>query len=88
MNRLPMVLNSALWVVLGLIPVLLWQGQHASEILLSCLLASVLSTFISIGRLRWIGLPLNATVDECNERARFLRNQVTRIPTGNDGASG
>jgi|tagenome__1003787_1003787.scaffolds.fasta_scaffold18905655_2 hypothetical protein len=88
MNRLPMVLNTALLVVLGLIPVLLWQGQTASVILLSCLLASVLSTLICVGRLRWIGLPLNATLGEFNERARLLRNKVTRISDGNDGPSG
>lgn len=34
------------------------------------------------------GLPLNATVGEYNERVRFLRNEVTRISTDNDGPSG
>lgn len=61
MNGLPMVLNTAVWAVLGLIPVLLWQGQPASEILPACLLASVLSIFISVGILRWIGLPRNVS---------------------------
>ncbi|MGJ5064976.1 hypothetical protein [Bradyrhizobium oligotrophicum] len=87
MNSLPMVLNNVLWVVLGLIPILLWQGQPTSAILFSCSLASVLSTLIIVGRLRWLGLPLNATLGECNERATLLRNQVTRISTGSDASS-
>lgn len=68
MNGLPMVLNTAVLAVLGLIPVLLWRGMPASGVLSECMLAAGLSMLVSAGILRWRGLPLDISVRECNRR--------------------
>ncbi|MCP3476994.1 hypothetical protein NLM33_43330 [Bradyrhizobium sp. CCGUVB1N3] len=86
MNRLPFLLHLVLLYPLGFAPTLLWKS--VCDVSLIVLGATYLSIFISIGLLRWRGLPLNATVGEYNERVRFLRNEVTRISTDNDGPSG
>jgi hypothetical protein len=77
MDRLPKVLYTLLGVQLAFIPLPLLQGRSADDMVFFGLLASVFSIFISVGLLRWRGLPLNATVREYRERVRFLRNEVT-----------
>jgi hypothetical protein len=88
MDRLPHILSTVLGAEVGLILLLLLQGKSAHEILFTGLLAFVASMIVSAGVLRWRGLPLNATVGEYNERVRFLRNEVTRVSTDDDAASG
>jgi hypothetical protein len=87
MDRLPSILYFIFVTELGFITVSLLQGRSANDTLHWGLFASVVSILISVGLLRWTGLPLNATIGEYIERRRFLRNKVTRVSTDDDAAS-
>jgi hypothetical protein len=84
MDRWPYshIFSEIIWIWFCLVPILLWFGGSANVnlTLFFALLLSVFSIIISAGLLRWRKLPLNATVGEYNERVRFLRNEVYRVP--------
>ncbi|MBP1063642.1 hypothetical protein JOE51_005109 [Bradyrhizobium japonicum] len=88
MDRLPCILYFIFVTEFGFVTLSLLQGRSANDTLLWGLFASVVSILISVGLLRWTGLPLNATIGEYNERRRFMRNKVTRVSTNDDVASG
>ncbi|MET3908232.1 hypothetical protein ABID59_002573 [Bradyrhizobium sp. S3.3.6] len=86
MDRLPYLLNLVWIYPLSFGPTLLWKPFcYVCSVVLG---ATYVGIFISVGLLRWRGLPLNATAGEYNERVRFLRNEVTRVSTDDDVASG
>jgi hypothetical protein len=89
MGRLPYILSQAVFGIgCGFVPLLIWQGKSANDILFWGLFAAALSMLISAVQLRWRGLPLTATVGKYRSRVRFLRNEVTRVSTNDDAPSG
>jgi len=86
LDRWPFLLYSAFLYQLIVPPTVLWTSFSVfCTVLLG---AAYLTIFISVGLLCWRGLPLNATLGEYKERARFLRSEVTRGPTDDDAPSG
>jgi hypothetical protein len=68
MDRLPMVLTTLLGTELGFIPVPLLQGRSADDLFFFGLLAGGFSILLSVGLLRWKGLPVGTSMEEYRRR--------------------